>query len=68
MPTDFIFLFMIGVDFFMIRVDPSPILLYLYIFIRSESIRVDLPENVRLSSAENITRQDEMVPPSFISR
>ena len=52
----------------MIRVDPSPILLYLYIFIRSESIRVDLPENVRLSSAENITRQDEMVPPSFISR
>ena len=41
MPTDLIFLFMIGVDFFMIRVDPSPILFYLYFFIRSESIRVD---------------------------
>ena len=41
MPTDFIFLFMIGVDFFMIRVDPSPILFYLYFFIRSEWIRVD---------------------------
>ena len=41
MPTDFIFLFMIGVDFFMIRVDPSPILFYLYFFIRFEWIRVD---------------------------
>ena len=33
---------MIRVDFFMIRVDPSPILFYFYFFIRSESIRVDL--------------------------
>ena len=40
-PTDFIFLFMIRVDFFMIRVDPGPVLFYFYFFIRSESIRVD---------------------------
>ena len=71
-PTDFIFLYMI-------RVDPSPILFYF--FIRSESIRVDPTrtggpdfctylaiKNVRLSSDENITRHDEMVPPSFTSR
>ena len=37
-PTDFIFLFMIWVDFFFY---PSPILFYFYFFIRSESIRVD---------------------------
>ena len=41
---DFIFLYMIRVDFFMIRVDPSPILFYFYFFIRSESIRVDLTQ------------------------
>ena len=39
--TDFIFVFIIRVDFFMIRVDPSPILFYFYFFVRSESIRVD---------------------------
>ena len=37
-PTDFIVLFMIRVDFFMIRVDPSPILFYFYFFY---SIQVD---------------------------
>ena len=31
----------IRVDFFMIRIDPSPILFYFYFFIRSESVRVD---------------------------
>ena len=41
-PTDFIFLFIIRVIFFfMIRVDPSPVLFYFYFFIRSESVRVD---------------------------
>ena len=40
-PTDFIFLFIIRVVFFMIRVDPSPILFYFYFFIRSELVRVD---------------------------
>ena len=38
-PSDFPLLFMIRVDFFMIRVDPSPILFYFYFFIRSELIR-----------------------------
>ena len=37
-PTDFIVLFIIRVDFFMIRVDPSPILFYFHFFIRSELI------------------------------
>ena len=32
---------MTRVDFFMIRVDPSPILFDFYFFIQSESIRVD---------------------------
>ena len=41
-PTDFIFLFIIRVVFFMIRVDPSPILFYFYFFIGSESIRPGL--------------------------
>ena len=40
-PTGFIFLFMIRVEFFMIRVDSSPILFDFNFFIRSESIRVD---------------------------
>ena len=40
-PTDIIFLFIIRVVFFMIRVDPSPILFYFYFFIRSELVRVD---------------------------
>ena len=40
-PTDFIFLFIIRVFFFMIRVDPSPVLFYFYFFIRSELVRVD---------------------------
>ena len=40
-PTDYIFLFKIRVDFFMILVDPSPILFYFYFFIQTESIQVD---------------------------
>ena len=40
-PTDFIFLFIIRVVFFMNRDDPSPILFYFYFFIRSELVRVD---------------------------
>ena len=40
-PTDFIFLFIIRVVFFMIRVDPSPILFYFYFLIRSELVQVD---------------------------
>ena len=40
-PTDFIFLFIIRVSFFMIRNDPSPIIFYFYFFIRSELVRVD---------------------------
>ena len=41
-PTDFLFLFIIRVVFFfMIRVDPSPVLFYFYFFIRSELVRVD---------------------------
>ena len=40
-PTDFIFLLIIRVFFFMIRVDPSPIIFYFYFFIRSELVRVD---------------------------
>ena len=39
-PTDFIFLFIIRVVFFMIWVDPSPILFHFYFFIRSELVRV----------------------------
>ena len=39
--TDFIFLFIIRVVFFMIRVDLSPILFYFCFFIRSELVRVD---------------------------
>ena len=38
---DFIFLFIIRVVFFMIQVDPSPILFYFYFFIWSELVRVD---------------------------
>ena len=45
-PTDFIFLFIIRVVFFMIRVDPSPILFYFYFFIRSELIRPGLAVRV----------------------
>ena len=55
MPTDFIFLFMIGVHFFMIRVDPSPILFYLYFFIRSESIRVDTCQKMFLCPVPKIS-------------
>ena len=69
-PTDFIFLFMIRVQF------------YLFLFFhRSESIRVDptrtggpdfctclLAKMFVCPGAENITRHDEMVPLSFISR
>ena len=41
-PTDFIFLLIIRVVFFLIIwVDPSPILFYFYFFIRSELVRVD---------------------------
>ena len=39
--TYFIFLFIIRVVFFMIRVDLSPILFYFYFFTRSELVRVD---------------------------
>ena len=35
------FIFIIRVVFFMIRVDPSPILFYFYFFIWSELVRVD---------------------------
>ena len=42
MPTDFIFLFMIRVVFFlMIRVYPSPILRHFYFFIQSKLVQVD---------------------------
>ena len=37
-PTDFIFLLMIRVDFLMIRVNPSPFILFLFFY----SIRVDI--------------------------
>ena len=41
-PSCFFFLFIIRVVFFfMIRVDPSPILFYFYFFIRSELVGVD---------------------------
>ena len=54
-PTDFIFLFIVRVVFFFIirvvfffmtRVDPSPVLFYLYFFIRSELIRPGLAVRV----------------------
>ena len=40
-PTDFIFIFKSEFFFFMIRVDPSPILFYFNFFIRSELVWVN---------------------------